>query len=261
MTSDIYSLGVLLYHLVTDSYPVTGRSRADVESAHLAAQRQSLRDARPDLSNAFIEVVERALARVPGDRYRSAGEFGNALASVAGGKYTDDPAPTAPRWRTVAMAATVAAALFVAFIMFDRKVAEAPGVITEGINSGQPPAVQPAPNMVPAVDSSYEVMASFYARRNGDDVRLTHGSRVRPGDALFAVIDASKPVFVYIINRDETGQSFLLFPLSGLSPANPCERSKRFGFQVREGVSSILASPQRRRPGALFLVRESDTAR
>jgi hypothetical protein len=32
------------------------------------------------------------------------------------------------------------------------------------------------------------------------------------------VIDASKPVFVYIINRDDNGQSFLLFPLSGLDP-------------------------------------------
>ena len=105
VASDIYSLGVLLYHLATDKYPVTGRSRADVESAHLAGQRQSLRDARPDLSPAFIEVVEHALARAPGDRYRSAGEFGNALASVAGGKYTVRPCPgltamaRASRWR------------------------------------------------------------------------------------------------------------------------------------------------------------------
>ncbi len=87
--------------------------------------------------------------------------------------------------------------------------------------------LQPAPNMVPAVDSSYEVMASFYARRNGGDVRLTQGSRVRPGDELFAVIDASKPVFVYIINRDETGQSFLLYPLSGYSPDNPVRTDQK----------------------------------
>ena len=142
--SDIYSLGVLLYHLVTDSYPVTGRCRADLESAHRAAERQPLRDARPDLSPAFIEVVERALARDPVDRYRSAGEFGNALASVGGGKYTVDPAPAPPRWRSVAMAATVAAGLLLAFSMFDRKAADVPGVVTEGIGSGQPSALQPA---------------------------------------------------------------------------------------------------------------------
>src|SRR5580692_4233475 len=33
-TTDIYSLGVLLYHLVTRSYPVEGRTREDVERAH-----------------------------------------------------------------------------------------------------------------------------------------------------------------------------------------------------------------------------------
>jgi hypothetical protein len=207
--SDIYSLGVLLYHLVTLSYPVSGRSRSDVESAHLAAQRQPLRDARPDLSPAFVEVIERALARQPEDRYRSAGEFGNALASVTGGTYAHDPTPSR-KWRAVqlAVAATAIAGLLLAFSILDRRVAEAPGVAA--------PTTQNT-----GVGNSYEVTASFYARRDGRDVRLTHGSRVRPGDELFAVINASKPVFVYIINRDETGESFLLFPLSGFSPSNP----------------------------------------
>ena len=64
------------------------------------------------------------------------------------------------------------------------------------------------------------------ASRNGKDVRLTQGSRVRPDDKLFAIINASQPVFVYIINRDETGQSFLLFPLPGVSPGNPIPTSQ-----------------------------------
>jgi serine/threonine-protein kinase len=219
--SDIYSLGVLLYHLVTNTYPVSGRSRSDVEAAHLAAHRRPLRDARPDLSPAFIDVVERALARDPAHRYRSAGEFGNALASVAGGSYTRDPAPR-QRWRTsqLIVAAAVVAGLLVAFNMFGRRVTEAPRVMTaDAVNSSQPPARQL--NAISTVGGSYEVTASFYARRDGEDVRLTHGSRVRPGDQLFAVIDASKPVFVYIINRDETGKSFLLFPLTGFNSASP----------------------------------------
>jgi len=213
--SDIYSLGVLLYHLVTVSYPVSGRSRSDVESAHLAARRQPLRDARPDLSPAFVEVVERALARAPEDRYRSAGEFGNALASVAGGSYTRDLAPS-HRWRTsqLAVAATAIAGLLLAFSMFDRRVAEAPGVTT-------PTTQDVDANATPTVGNSYEVTASFHALRDGRDVPLSQGSRVRPGDQLFAVIDASEPVFVYIINRGDAGQSFLLFPLPGLSPSNP----------------------------------------
>ncbi len=61
--SDIYSLGVLLYHLVTGDYPVKGKTRVDLESAHRTGTRQPLRDVRPDLSPVFINVLERALAR------------------------------------------------------------------------------------------------------------------------------------------------------------------------------------------------------
>jgi eukaryotic-like serine/threonine-protein kinase len=214
--SDIYSLGVLLYHLVTVSYPVSGRSRSDVEAAHRADHRQPLRDARPDLSPAFVDVVERALARAPEARYRSAGEFGNALASVTGGTYSHDQVPSAHRWRRpqLAVAAAAVAGLLLAFILFDRRPAQAPDVTTPTAH-----AVDVGPTS--AASTSYQVKASFYARRDGSDVALAPGSRVRPGDELFAVIDASKPVFVYIINRDDAGQSFLLFPLSGLIPANP----------------------------------------
>jgi hypothetical protein len=84
--------------------------------------------------------------------------------------------------------------------MFDRRVAEAPGVTTPTTQNLDASATNTPGN-------SYEVRASFYARRNGSDVPLAPGSRVRPGDELFAVVDASKPVFVYIIDRDDTGLS------------------------------------------------------
>ena len=62
-------------------------------------------------------------------------------------------------------------------------------------------------------------------------MKLSQGSRVRPGDKLFAVIDSSQPVFAYIINRDEAGQSFLLFPLPGFD-SNLSRPDKRLGFQA-----------------------------
>jgi serine/threonine-protein kinase len=77
--SDIYSLGVLLFHLVTQSYPIPGRSIAEVRAAHAARRRLWLRDLRPDLPERFVQTIEPALAVDPGARYQSAGEMEQAL--------------------------------------------------------------------------------------------------------------------------------------------------------------------------------------
>src|SRR5262245_45764906 len=78
--SEIYSLGVLLYFLVTGTYPVDGDSRTEIERRHgLSDRRRPLRDVRPDLPDSFIRVVEQATAERPGDRYQSAGELEAAL--------------------------------------------------------------------------------------------------------------------------------------------------------------------------------------
>jgi hypothetical protein len=71
--SDLYSLGVLLFYLVTGTYPVQGKSLAEVRQAHQVGRRRLLSDERPDLPRNFVTVVERALCRSPEDRYQSAG--------------------------------------------------------------------------------------------------------------------------------------------------------------------------------------------
>jgi Tol biopolymer transport system component len=80
--SDIYSVGVVLYHLVTGSYPVKGRTVAELRHAHGQKRRSWLRDERPDLSDTFVQSVERALEDDPDRRYESAGAMEAALASV-----------------------------------------------------------------------------------------------------------------------------------------------------------------------------------
>jgi len=81
--SDIYSLGVLLYNLVSGSYPVEGTTPAEIARAHWAATRRLLVDRRPDLSPEFIHVVEKAIAPEPARRYQSAGELFEALHALA----------------------------------------------------------------------------------------------------------------------------------------------------------------------------------
>ena len=78
--SDIYSLGVMLDHLVTGTYPVAARTSAEVRAAHAKGERRLLRDARPDLPAAFIQAVEKASSPDPQERYASAGAMEAALA-------------------------------------------------------------------------------------------------------------------------------------------------------------------------------------
>ncbi len=200
VASDIYSLGVLLYHLVTGSYPVIGKDRSDVALAHEARKRATLRDSRPDLPSSFAETIERALEPDPKKRYETAGEFGAALAALTGTRYEQDPRPM-PDWRFAAVAAVAIA------------VAIGIAVVPETKRADPAPALSNA--------ASYEVMAAFYASRNGENIRLAPGSRVEPGDRLFLTLEASRPVFVYVVNQDETGRKYLLFPLPGYEPQNP----------------------------------------
>src|SRR5262245_10533452 len=70
--SDIYSLGVLLYHLLSGSYPVQGRNVREVREAHARGTRTPLRTARPDVRPALARIVERACDPVPERRYPTA---------------------------------------------------------------------------------------------------------------------------------------------------------------------------------------------
>ena len=67
--SDIYSLGVLLYHLVTRSYPVNARTTDDVRRAHERNERVPVRRSRPDVRPALARVIERAAHPQPERRY------------------------------------------------------------------------------------------------------------------------------------------------------------------------------------------------
>ncbi len=70
--SDVYSLGVLLYHLVTRDYPVKGRTVRDLRLAHERGERTDVRSARPDVSPKLARIIERAIDPRPEHRYGSA---------------------------------------------------------------------------------------------------------------------------------------------------------------------------------------------
>ena len=74
---DIYALGVMLYEMLTGRLPFTGSSMGEILMRHLSD--------RPDMSGVpepFADVIAKALAKDPKDRYQDADEMVDALTSV-----------------------------------------------------------------------------------------------------------------------------------------------------------------------------------
>jgi len=114
--SDVYSLGVLLFFLLTASLPVTGSDVTDLRAAHHAGTRRRLRDLRPDLSDGIVQIVERMTAADPSHRFQTAGELEAALLAASGVQQPAAAAASAKRWWPALVAAAlvlaVASALF-----------------------------------------------------------------------------------------------------------------------------------------------------
>jgi tetratricopeptide (TPR) repeat protein/TolB-like protein len=79
VASDIYSVGVLLYHLLTMRYPVEGSTVAELQRAHADRRATPISDLRPDLPAGIVQVIERAIDRDPAHRPRSAGAMQQEL--------------------------------------------------------------------------------------------------------------------------------------------------------------------------------------
>jgi serine/threonine-protein kinase len=73
--SDIYSLGVILYEMVTGETPFAGTNPFAVMNDRLVNNPIPPREANPEISPQLQEVIYRALEREPGDRYSTANEF------------------------------------------------------------------------------------------------------------------------------------------------------------------------------------------
>ena len=96
VASDIYSLGVLLFYLLSGRVPVEGATVKDLKAAHARGARVRLRDLRPELPEAVVQVVERAIEHAPSDRYQTAGELEHALVGTFGA-YAGPAVETVPQ--------------------------------------------------------------------------------------------------------------------------------------------------------------------
>jgi len=78
-SSDLYSVGVLLYRLVTRAHPFEGRTAGEVGRQHDRREGVALHQRRPELPPAFVRVVDRTLSHSPESRHSDASSLERAL--------------------------------------------------------------------------------------------------------------------------------------------------------------------------------------
>jgi len=77
--SDVYSLGVVLYEMLTGRVPYEAETPMAVVVKHITAPLPLPRKVNPAISETVERVILKALAKDPADRYQSAGELAEAL--------------------------------------------------------------------------------------------------------------------------------------------------------------------------------------
>ena len=73
--TDVYALGALAFHLVTGRPPLTGDNAIAIGFAHLSEEPPRAKSLRPDIPDAWDDVIAAALAKSPSDRPPSAVAF------------------------------------------------------------------------------------------------------------------------------------------------------------------------------------------
>ncbi|MEO8972260.1 MAG: serine/threonine-protein kinase, partial [Ktedonobacteraceae bacterium] len=242
--SDIYSLGIILYELLTGTVPFTAPNPFAVMHMKLNEPVPSIRSRRPDLSPAIDAVVMKALARNPADRYQSATAFASAFRAalnangnqgvlhISGDANNNDRTVSSSKWsggEPSALSATVPVPPPVV------GVAASAVPVTPGIGpNGTLPVTQPG---VPPVPFGWQLPSRNQPSAQAQQQRSTTG----PQDSTVAAPTSrqGKRLVFYSISLAALLLQFLVFILLFAKTTNGSEVVAILGILSGEGINLL----------------------
>src|SRR6266513_928791 len=116
--SDIYSLACVLYETLAGQPPFTGPTAQAIMARHSLDAVPRLKIVRDAIPDELEVVIERALEKVPADRYQTSGEFARALSAASTGRVSRVTAarPRRRYWQPSLIAAGAGAVAVVALV-------------------------------------------------------------------------------------------------------------------------------------------------
>jgi len=240
--TDIYGLGVLLYYLVSRHYPIEAGNRRELEDRHRQLDRVPLRDRRADLPLDFITVVERCLSPDPLDRFQSAGNLEQALLQTLGVTPPIRPVVSPPPVTVFLRYGALAAAM--AVIVVTVILAIRPKSVSDLSDSAQVVDSRETPKgSSESVGAAHlDPTATLLRRRSGADHVLAGEAQIEPGDLLAMRVRGTEPMNVYVLNEDQVGNLYVLFPLPGGDLQNPLRPNVDHRLPGSAGGSDSLLS-------------------
>lgn len=73
--SDLYSLGIMCYHMLAGEPPFRGETAMAVAIKHVHGEAEPLTEIRPDVRPEFLAIIARMMSKKPEDRYETAGNL------------------------------------------------------------------------------------------------------------------------------------------------------------------------------------------
>jgi serine/threonine-protein kinase len=151
LRSDIYSVGCLLYELVTGRPPFTGDTPVAIAYQHVSADFPLPSSVNPELDENIDKIITVALAKSPADRYQSAEMMlADVRRAMKGQNVTTKIRRIVPRRNFLVMGG--AAAVFILLI----------GIAVTSFNSSSPPPALQIPNVVGLTQSAAENLLNGY---------------------------------------------------------------------------------------------------